>query len=140
LPSDNGHGLSECHNIIIINKAIGQFARLINSLKIPKSTNKSQATTNTETNYNVTKVDDTRAQEQPNETTITNDSTPENYNSNDTATIITTTNHSYFVKKNDSIYQCHRSEWDTVPIVIEQYKLVFFTISKVGCTIRKQLF
>jgi len=30
--------------------------------------------------------------------------------------------------------------WDSVPIVIESHKLIFFTIPKVGCTIFKQLF
>lgn len=33
-----------------------------------------------------------------------------------------------------------RSEWDLSPIVIEEFKLIFFTQAKVGCTVWKQLF
>jgi Sulfotransferase family len=42
------------------------------------------------------------------------------------------------VQQGDSIYVL--PEWDAAPIVLEQYKLVFFTIPKVGCTAWKQLF
>jgi Sulfotransferase family len=42
------------------------------------------------------------------------------------------------VQQGDSIYVL--PDWDSAPIVMEQYKLVFFTIPKVGCTAWKQLF
>lgn len=38
----------------------------------------------------------------------------------------------------DGIYQ--RGTWDKAPIVLEEYKLLFFTVPKVGCTAFKQLF
>ena len=38
----------------------------------------------------------------------------------------------------DALYQ--KGTWDKSPIVIEEYKLVFFTVPKVGCTAFKQLF
>jgi len=41
------------------------------------------------------------------------------------------------VKPDDIIYS---SGWDSAPIVLDEYKLVFFTIPKAGCTIWKQLF
>jgi hypothetical protein len=44
----------------------------------------------------------------------------------------------YLVQQGDSLWK--RGEWDGAPIVIEQYKLVFFTVPKVGCTVWKQLF
>ena len=43
------------------------------------------------------------------------------------------------VHPKDSIYG-DRDEWDGAPIVLEDYKLVFFTIPKVACTTLKQLF
>jgi hypothetical protein len=42
------------------------------------------------------------------------------------------------VRYGDYIYQW--GEWDGAPIVVEKYKLVFFTVPKVGCTAFKQLF
>jgi Sulfotransferase family len=45
------------------------------------------------------------------------------------------------VQRGDYIYYYNvESSWDAAPIVIPQYKLIFFTIPKVGCTIWKQLF
>jgi Sulfotransferase family len=48
------------------------------------------------------------------------------------------------VKPGDFIYytqpNVNHSDWDSAPIVLEKYKLVFFTIPKVGCTVWKQLF
>jgi Sulfotransferase family len=46
------------------------------------------------------------------------------------------------VKPGDYIYYKSTTlpKWDAAPIVIENYKLVFFTIPKVGCTVWKQLF
>jgi hypothetical protein len=43
-----------------------------------------------------------------------------------------------FLKENDGIYK--RALWDGAPIVVEEHKLIFFTIPKVGCTVWKQLF
>ena len=42
----------------------------------------------------------------------------------------------------DAFYQQIRETalWDLAPIVIPEYKLLFFTIPKVGCTVFKQLF
>lgn len=42
------------------------------------------------------------------------------------------------VQYGDSIYT--QIDWDGAPVVIEKYKLLFFTSPKVGCTIWKQLF
>ena len=42
------------------------------------------------------------------------------------------------VQYGDSVYT--QGNWDGAPVVIEQYKLLFFTSAKVGCTIWKQLF
>jgi len=42
------------------------------------------------------------------------------------------------VQEGDAIYQ--EGEWDMAPVVLEKYKLVFFTQAKVGCTVWKQLF
>jgi hypothetical protein len=42
------------------------------------------------------------------------------------------------LKHNDPVYQ--PGPWDGAPIVVEKYKLLFFTIPKVGCTVWKQLF
>ena len=39
---------------------------------------------------------------------------------------------------NDFVY--HPGDWDVAPIVVEKYKLVFFTIPKVACTTWKQAF
>jgi hypothetical protein len=41
------------------------------------------------------------------------------------------------VQRTDFIYQ--GQGWDSAPIVVEKYKLVFFTIPKVACTVWKQL-
>ena len=46
--------------------------------------------------------------------------------------------HNITLSPNDSIYNPH--SWDSAPIVLEEFKLVFFTIPKVGCTVWKQLF
>lgn len=35
------------------------------------------------------------------------------------------------------IYRTH--SWDAAPIVVEEYKLIFFTVGKVSCTVFKQL-
>ena len=43
-----------------------------------------------------------------------------------------------FVSQLDYIYK--RGAWDGAPIVVEKYKLIFFTTPKVGCTVFKQLF
>jgi Sulfotransferase family len=43
-----------------------------------------------------------------------------------------------FVKRGDSIYS--RNDWDGAPVVVEKYKLIFFTIPKVGATVWKQAF
>lgn len=40
----------------------------------------------------------------------------------------------------DYIYYKDETSWDSVPIVLESHKLIFFTIPKVGCTVWKQLF
>jgi hypothetical protein len=45
-----------------------------------------------------------------------------------------------FVKAGDYIYYRDRQNWDAAPIVVEKYKLIFFTVPKVGCTVWKQLF
>lgn len=44
------------------------------------------------------------------------------------------------VRPDDFIYEYHRKQWDSAPIVLEEYKLIFFTIPKVACTTFKQLF
>ena len=44
----------------------------------------------------------------------------------------------YFVQPDDFVYQDLPGE--AAPIVIEKYKLIFFTVPKVGCTIWKMLF
>jgi len=43
-----------------------------------------------------------------------------------------------FVNYGDSPYL--QGDWDGSPVVIEQHKLVFFTVAKVGCTSFKMLF
>jgi hypothetical protein len=42
------------------------------------------------------------------------------------------------VQQGDSVYV--RGDWDGSPVVLEDYKLIFFTSAKVGCTVWKQLF
>jgi hypothetical protein len=42
------------------------------------------------------------------------------------------------VQQGDNIYV--RGDWDGSPVVLEEYKLIFFTSAKVGCTVWKQLF
>jgi Sulfotransferase family len=44
------------------------------------------------------------------------------------------------VQHDDSIYKQNQNNWDGAPVVIEKYKLLFFTTPKVGCTVWKQLF
>jgi Sulfotransferase family len=48
-------------------------------------------------------------------------------------------NQSNFVKASDFIYRYDAEHWDSSPIVVEKYKLVFFTVPKVACTVWKQL-
>jgi hypothetical protein len=47
-------------------------------------------------------------------------------------------NYKLLVQYGDYIYL--KGEWDAAPIVVIEYKLVFFTVPKVGCTAFKQLF
>jgi Sulfotransferase family len=42
------------------------------------------------------------------------------------------------VERNDYIYRS--GAWDGPPVVIEEFKLIFFTIPKVGCSVWKMLF
>jgi hypothetical protein len=42
------------------------------------------------------------------------------------------------VQPEDYVYL--RNDWDAAPIVIEKYKLIFFTVPKAGCTVWKLLF
>jgi hypothetical protein len=42
------------------------------------------------------------------------------------------------VQQGDFVYL--RGSWDGSPVVLEEYKLIFFTTAKVGCTVWKQLF
>eukprot|EP00934_Nitzschia_sp_Nitz4_P007489 Nitzschia sp. Nitz4//scaffold50_size126154//17706//18671//NITZ4_003671-RA/size126154-processed-gene-0.29-mRNA-1//1//CDS//3329553656//7479//frame0 len=42
------------------------------------------------------------------------------------------------VERNDSIYRS--GGWDSSPIVLEEYRLIFFSVPKVACTTFKQLF
>lgn len=44
------------------------------------------------------------------------------------------------LQKSDIIYYHKFGGWDTAPIVVPEYKLVFFTIPKVGCSEFKKLF
>jgi hypothetical protein len=44
-----------------------------------------------------------------------------------------------YLSKDDYIYK-NGIVWDGPPIVVEEYKLIFFTVPKVGCTVMKQLF
>eukprot|EP00527_Entomoneis_sp_CCMP2396_P006755 CAMPEP_0198145806 /NCGR_PEP_ID=MMETSP1443-20131203/25459_1 /TAXON_ID=186043 /ORGANISM="Entomoneis sp., Strain CCMP2396" /LENGTH=312 /DNA_ID=CAMNT_0043809537 /DNA_START=303 /DNA_END=1241 /DNA_ORIENTATION=+ len=46
----------------------------------------------------------------------------------------------YLVKGGDSIYYKGEASFDGAPIVVERFKLVFFSIPKVACTQWKQLF
>jgi hypothetical protein len=50
----------------------------------------------------------------------------------------TTGKNDKLVQQGDHIYV--RGDWDGSPVVIEEYKLIFFTSAKVGCTVWKQLF
>ena len=43
-----------------------------------------------------------------------------------------------YISQNSYIYK--PGLWDGAPIVLKKYKLIFFTIPKVGCTVFKQLF
>ena len=45
---------------------------------------------------------------------------------------------SLVLNRNDYAYR--RGTWDGAPIVLEKYKLIFYTVPKVGCTVFKQLF
>jgi hypothetical protein len=44
------------------------------------------------------------------------------------------------VRPDDFIYEFRNVRWDGAPIVLEDYKLIFFTTPKVACTTFKQLF
>lgn len=44
------------------------------------------------------------------------------------------------VKAGDFVYYNTTDSWDAAPIVMEKYKLIFFTLPKCGCTVWKQLF
>jgi hypothetical protein len=44
-----------------------------------------------------------------------------------------------YLSQDDYIYK-KGIVWDGPPIVVEEYKLIFFTVPKVGCTVMKQLF
>jgi hypothetical protein len=70
-------------------------------------------------------------------TTATVTTTTTTRSSNNGNAIIPTVDN-LLVQQGDSIYA--RPEWDSAPIVLEEYKLIFFTIPKVGCTAWKQLF
>jgi Sulfotransferase family len=50
---------------------------------------------------------------------------------------ISTKGNSVVVQYGDSIYL--KGDWDGAPVVVEKYKLIFFTVPKVGCTAFKQL-
>jgi Sulfotransferase family len=70
------------------------------------------------------------------------ESNNERTNPTSTASISTSTpkhnSDELLVQYGDSIYT--QLDWDGAPVVIEQYKLLFFTSPKVGCTTWKQLF
>lgn len=57
---------------------------------------------------------------------------------NVTGVSITTPQTQRLLEYSDSIYM--REGWDQSPIVIERYKLIFFTSAKIACTVFKQLF
>jgi len=45
------------------------------------------------------------------------------------------------ISENDYIYKGgNKAQWDSAPVVVKDYKLVFFTVPKVACTTWKQLF
>jgi hypothetical protein len=44
------------------------------------------------------------------------------------------------VETTDFIYYRDPKQWDAAPVVVEEFKLVFFTVPKVACTTWKQLF
>lgn len=46
--------------------------------------------------------------------------------------------HNDSLEIDDYIYR--QGSWDGAPIVVQEYKLLFFTVAKVGCTVWKQLF
>jgi Sulfotransferase family len=46
----------------------------------------------------------------------------------------------HLVKPGDYVYYKDEGRWDAAPIVVEQYKLLFFSLPKAGCTVWKQLF
>jgi hypothetical protein len=48
-------------------------------------------------------------------------------------------NNSLLIQETDYIYG-RPNDWDSAPIVLEEFKLIFFSIPKVGCTTFKQLF
>ena len=50
-----------------------------------------------------------------------------------------TSNKKLKVLKTD-IIMSKRADWDISPVVLQKYKLVFFTVAKVGCTTWKQFF
>ena len=52
----------------------------------------------------------------------------------------TTGTHNITIDPADSIYMQRQRSWDASPIVLAEFKLAFFTIPKVGCTVFKQLF
>ncbi len=54
--------------------------------------------------------------------------------------ILWTSKAGLLIDPDDSIYRNDFVDWDSAPIVIPQYKLVFFTVPKVGCTTFKILF
>jgi hypothetical protein len=51
---------------------------------------------------------------------------------------VSTGRNDMLVQQGDSVYL--RGDWDGSPVVLEDYKLIFFTSAKVGCTVWKQLF
>lgn len=55
-----------------------------------------------------------------------------------TNSLIDDSSDSFFVDYGDYIYK--KGSWDGAPVVIEEFKLLFFTSAKVGCTVWKQLF
>lgn len=53
---------------------------------------------------------------------------------------IMTSEQDRLVRPDDIVYEFRHHQWDSAPIVLEEYKLIFFTIPKVACTTFKQLF
>ena len=56
------------------------------------------------------------------------------------STVEVPTNSTQIVQEGDYIYGSMPMDYDSSPIVLKKYRLVFFTIPKVGCTVFKQLF